>query len=124
MQRLLARSGPGLLGTLAVFAITFLCFRVLHANATVAAVSLLLSVLVTGAYSTLAQAVIAAVAATLCLDYFFIPPVGSITVGDPQGWIVLSVFLAVSLQRTSQRVCECNETKWWPNNRKQRGCMR
>jgi two-component system sensor histidine kinase KdpD len=101
MKRLLARTGPGLLATLAVFAITFFCYRVLHANATVAAVALLLTVLVAGASVTLAGVVIASFAATLCLDYFFIPPVGSITIADPQGWIVLTVFLAVSLIATN-----------------------
>jgi two-component system, OmpR family, sensor histidine kinase KdpD len=69
----------------------------LHANATVAAILLLCGVLAAGALTNFAGAVLASMAGTLCLDYFFIPPIGSITIGDPQGWIVLTVFLTVSL---------------------------
>lgn len=97
----LSRTGRVLLAILAVFATTLICFRVLHANATAAAVTLLLSVLLTGTYATLPEAIIAAFTATFCLDYFFIPPIRSVTVGDPQGWIVLAVFLIVSLIATN-----------------------
>ncbi len=100
MNRRLSKTRPALAALLALFALSFFCYRVVHANATVAAVVLLLSVLITGANAKLPVAVIASVWATLCLDYFFIPPVGSITIGDPQGWIVLIVFLAVSLIAT------------------------
>src|SRR5579875_3695286 len=78
-------------------AIAVVCQRVLHANATIAAIALMLGVLVAGAYTKLAEAVLASIVATLCLDYFFVPPIGSITIAAPQGWIVLTVFLAVSL---------------------------
>ncbi len=98
---MLSRTRPALAALLAVFALSVFCYRVLHANATIAAVVLLLSVLVTGTYAKLPAAVAASIAATLCLDYFFIPPIGHITIGDPQGWIVLIVFLAVSLVATN-----------------------
>lgn len=81
---------------LGMFAIAVACQK-LHANATVAAIILLSGVLVAGASSNLSGAVLASIVGTLCLDYLFIPPVGSVTIGDPQGWIVLTVFLAVSL---------------------------
>ncbi len=77
--------------------IALVCQRVLHVNATVAAIVLMLGVLIAGAYTELFEAVLASISATLCLDYFFVPPIGSITIGAPQGWIVLAVFLAVSL---------------------------
>jgi two-component system sensor histidine kinase KdpD len=54
-----------------------------------------------GAYGTRAEAVSSSISATLCLDYYFVPPIGSVTIADPQGWIVLSVFLAVSLIATN-----------------------
>ncbi len=100
MTQALSRTGGAICALLAVFAITFCCYR-LHANATIAAVALLLSILLTGTYAKLPEAVIASFAATLCLDYFFIPPIGSITIADPQGWIVLLAFLAVSLIATN-----------------------
>ena len=82
-------------------AIALLCFALLHSNSTIAALFLLFGVMLAGAYASRAEAIAAAVTATLCLDYFFIPPVGQISIGDPQGWLVLSVFLAVSLVATN-----------------------
>jgi len=81
---------------LGMVAASVLCQRVLHANATIAAIALMLAVVIAGVYTKPSEAVLASIAATLCLDYFFVPPIGSITIGDPQGWIVLLVFLAVS----------------------------
>lgn len=101
MKQVRSRTWPALAALLAVFGLSLFCYRVMHANATIAAVVLLLSVLVTSVYAKFAEGVIAAIFATLSLDYFFIPPIGSITIGDPQGWIVLIVFLAVSLIATN-----------------------
>lgn len=96
----LRRVGSTLLGLLGILGIALTCSRVIHVNATTGAIVLLLGVLVSGTYQKLPEAVAASVAATLCLDYFFVPPIGSITIGDPQGWIALVVFLAVSLLGT------------------------
>ena len=76
---------------------TLVCTRFLHSDATTASAALFLCVLLTGVYANLAEAVIASFAATLCLDFFFVPPIGSITIGAAAGWINLSVFLLVSL---------------------------
>jgi two-component system sensor histidine kinase KdpD len=83
-----------------VVVLAVVCASILRVGATVAAIVLLLAVLVAGAYSKRAEAVVASVAATLCLDYFFIPPLGRITIADPQGWAILGVFLCVSLVAT------------------------
>lgn len=84
-----------------VMALAVVCAFALHVDATVAAVVLMLSVLLAGAYSKRMEAVVASIAATLCLDYFFIPPVGRITIADLQGWVALGVFLCVSLVATN-----------------------
>jgi two-component system, OmpR family, sensor histidine kinase KdpD len=97
MAGMLPRARSTALAVLGTVAIALVCQRVLHANATVAAIVLMLGVLIAGAWMRLAEAVLASVVATLCLDYFFVPPIGSVTIGDPQGWIVLVAFLAVSL---------------------------
>jgi len=81
--------------------IGLVCFYLFHSNATIAAIFLLLGVVLAGAYGTRTSAVASSITATLCLDYFFIPPIGSVTIGDPQCWIVLGVFLAVSLVATN-----------------------
>jgi two-component system, OmpR family, sensor histidine kinase KdpD len=83
-----------------VVVLAVVCASILRVGATVAAIVLLLAVLVAGAYSKRAEAVVASLAATLCLDYFFIPPLGRITIADPQGWAILGVFLCVSLVAT------------------------
>jgi two-component system, OmpR family, sensor histidine kinase KdpD len=82
-------------------AIALICFYLFHSNATIAAIFLLLGVVLAGAYGTRTEAVASSLSATLCLDYFFVPPIGSVTIGDPQGWIVLTVFSAVSLIATN-----------------------
>lgn len=101
MGPVLVRVRPMLAVLLGIFAVALACYYVIHASATVAAIALLLGVLLTGAYRKLPDAVLASIAATLCLDYLFVPPIGSITIADPQGWIVLIVFLTVSLVATN-----------------------
>ena len=66
-------------------------------NPTVVGLSYLLIVLLVAAVSTLRVAVAASVAAVLTLNYFFMPPVGTLSLEDPQNWVALLVFLAVSV---------------------------
>ena len=66
-------------------------------NATTVALTFLLVVLVTAATSKLRDAVVTSVAAMLCFNFFFLPPVGTWTIADPQNWVALFVFVAVSL---------------------------
>ncbi len=96
-----ARVRPTFAAVGGVVAISFSCFYVLHTNAIAAALLLLLAVLLTGIYASLPEALLASVAATFLLDYYFIPPIKAITIGDPQGWLALVVFLAVSLIATN-----------------------
>ena len=49
------------------------------------------------ATSRLWVAVVTSVAAMLAFNFFFLPPVGAFTIADPQNWIALIAFLAVSL---------------------------
>src|SRR5262245_40783438 len=57
----------------------------------------MLVVLVAAATSRLLIAVVASVAAMLCFNFYFLPPVGTLTIADPQNWAALIAFLAVSL---------------------------
>jgi two-component system sensor histidine kinase KdpD len=66
-------------------------------NPTVVGLSYLLIVLLVAAVSTLRVAVVTSVLALLALNYFFMPPVGTFTLEDPQNWVALFVFLAVSV---------------------------
>lgn len=44
-----------------------------------------------------APGIIAAVAAALTFDFFFIPPFNTFTVGNLEGWLVLVIFLVVAI---------------------------
>src|SRR5205807_5966149 len=61
-------------------AITFVCFRILAVNATTVAMVFLLSILVIAARWGLVEAVLASLAAMLCFNFFFLPPVGTFTI--------------------------------------------
>jgi two-component system sensor histidine kinase KdpD len=66
-------------------------------NATTIALSYLLVVLFVASLSDIGTAVMTSVAATLCFNYFFLPPVGTFTIADPHNWIALAAFLVVSI---------------------------
>lgn len=101
MHPTLLRLRSTLAAALGVLATGVLCTRILHADSTVAAIVLFLAVLLVSGYSRMLEAVIADIIAAFWLDYYYIPPVGSITIGDLQGWFALLVFLAVSLIATN-----------------------
>ena len=85
-----------MLALLGIPAVTLICYR-LHAGATIAAILLFVAVLIVALNGKVAEASIASLAATLCLDYFFVPPLLSISIGDPAGWVALLVFFGASL---------------------------
>ena len=66
-----------------------------------AALSYLLIILITATRSTLAVAIAVSVIAVLCLNYFFMPPFGALTIADPQDWVALFAFVAVSIVASS-----------------------
>lgn len=65
-------------------------------NAVLAALVLLVAVLATSTISTLRVAVGVAIAATLAFNFFFLPPLHTFTIADPQNWVALFLFLAVA----------------------------
>src|SRR5436309_1001633 len=66
-------------------------------NATIVALSFLVIVLIAATTSRLWVAVATSLVAMACFNYFFLPPVGTWTIADPQNWVALFTFLAVSL---------------------------
>lgn len=80
-----------------VAAITFVCFRLIHVNATSAGFFYLVAILMVATAWGLAESTIASIVAMLCLNFFFFPPIGAFTVADPQNWVALFAFLATSL---------------------------
>jgi two-component system sensor histidine kinase KdpD len=83
---------------ISIAGVTFVSTHALHVtNATIVALTLLLIVLVVAATSTLLFAVTTSFAAMLAFNFFFLPPVGTLTIAEPQNWVALFTFLAVSL---------------------------
>ena len=77
-----------------IAAITFIFFRVLPVNATTTGFFYLVAILLIATAGGLVESTIASVAAMLCFNYFFLPPVGTFTIADPQNWVALFAFLA------------------------------
>ena len=80
-----------------VAGITFFYRKVLPVNATTVALTFLLAILAVSTFWGMAVSVAMSVAAMLAFNYFFLPPVGTFTVADPQNWVALFAFLIVAL---------------------------
>jgi two-component system sensor histidine kinase KdpD len=81
-----------------VAAITGVYFGWLHVtNVTTVALSYLLLLLFVAASSRLWVAMTVSVAAALAFNFFFLPPVGTLAIADPQNWMAFVTFLVVSL---------------------------
>jgi len=92
-------SAAGLAVSLTVVAAATTVFRLwLHlSNPTIAALIYLLIILVAATVSTVWVAIATSLLGVLCLNFFFMPPVGTFSIADPQNWVALFVFLAVSV---------------------------
>ncbi len=77
--------------------VTYVCVRLGDVNATTAGFIYLVVVLFSAARWGLIEALIASFAAVLGFNFFFLPPVGTFTVADPQNWIALTAFLATAI---------------------------
>jgi two-component system sensor histidine kinase KdpD len=69
----------------------------LRVNATTAALSLLLAILGISAQLGLADALVASVGAMLGFNLLFLPPIGKLTIQDPQNWVALAAFLVTAV---------------------------
>jgi two-component system sensor histidine kinase KdpD len=69
----------------------------IHANQTTVSLTFLVLVLVLAGTWGLRYSVGASLAATVLFNYFFLPPVGTFTIGDTQNWIALFAFLATAM---------------------------
>jgi two-component system, OmpR family, sensor histidine kinase KdpD len=80
-----------------VAAVTFVSYRYLHLNATTAGFLYLVAILVIAAAGGLIESTVASIVAMLCFNYFFLPPVGTLTIANPQNWVALFAFFATSI---------------------------
>src|SRR5579884_1355760 len=80
-----------------VVALTFLFTAVIPVNTQTVGFAYLITILLLAASLGFAESLAASIAATACLNYFFLPPVGRFTIADTQNWIALFAFLLTSL---------------------------
>lgn len=71
--------------------------RWMHFNASTAGFAFLIVVLVSSLRGGLLAGTVASVLATLCYNFFFLPPVHTFTIQDPSNWIALAAFLVTSV---------------------------
>src|SRR5262249_23411200 len=86
-----------LLSVAGVAIVTFIAVSVIPVNATTAGFAYLLYVLLIASMWGFLEASISSVAATLVFNFFFLPPIGTFTIADPQNCVALFSFLATSL---------------------------
>jgi two-component system, OmpR family, sensor histidine kinase KdpD len=81
----------------AVIALTAIDSRIAHINSATAGFTYLLLVLGLAARCGLRESVLASIASMLAYNFFFLPPVGTFTISDPQNWVALFAFLATAI---------------------------
>jgi two-component system sensor histidine kinase KdpD len=85
------------IAALSVAVTTLAGYRWLHFNSTTIALVFLLGVLGVSAAWGLREAIFMSVIATVVLDFYFLPPVGTLTIADPHNWVALLAFLVTSI---------------------------
>jgi len=80
-----------------VAGITFFFYKILQVNQTTVALSFLLAILAVSAVWGTVVSVIMSIVAMLAFNYYFLPPIGTLTIADPQNWVALFAFLFSSI---------------------------
>jgi two-component system sensor histidine kinase KdpD len=68
-----------------------------QANVTTVACTFLLAELFIAAAWGLREAIVAAIAAVACFNFYFLPPIHTFTIADPQNWVALTTFLVTAV---------------------------
>lgn len=98
VRHLRGREAVVFLGSLgAISAVTAALRSLDEVSPTTAALALLLVVLGAATLARLRTAVAVSLLAMMTLNFFFLPPVGTFTIADPENWIALFAFLVVAV---------------------------
>src|SRR5450755_1880106 len=106
MQRFLGGRVAGVAVSLGMLASIILFYRfVVKVNQTTVALTLLLAILAVSTVWGMAVSALTSVVAVVAFNYYFLPPVGTFSIADPQNWIALFAFLvtAVTASELSER---------------------
>src|ERR1700679_3434524 len=83
--------------TAAALLVVLVYRRILHVNQTTVALTFLVMVQLAAFSWGLVYSVSLAIGCTLLYNYFFLPPIGSFTIADPQNWLALFSFLGSAI---------------------------
>lgn len=83
--------------TLIAVTIVFAYRRIIHVNQTTVALSFLVLILITASRWRLPYSIYLSLLCALFYNFFFLPPIGTFTINDPQNWIALAAFLCTSV---------------------------
>ena len=103
------------LGSVIFITLVFRMFSIV--NATTVGFAYLIAILLVAAWWGITESVVASIVATVCFSYFFLPPVGTWAISDPENWVALFAFLISSLiasqlsDRARRRTAEANTRK-------------
>ena len=117
MKRGLSSPVRFLIAAAVVILIVPLYRMVVHVNPTTVALSFLLAILVVSATWGLRYAVFMAILATAFFNFYFLPPIGTFTISDPQNWIALGAFLLTAIiasqlaERARRQAAEANRRR-------------
>jgi two-component system sensor histidine kinase KdpD len=81
----------------AIVLVTVVLKGIARINATTVGFAYLITILMIAASWGIAESVLASVVATFCFNYFFLPPVGTWAISDPENLVALFAFLISSL---------------------------
>ena len=111
-----------LITTAIVAGIVFVYSRLIHVNATTAALSLLVGILFISASWGIRQAVYMSVLSALAFNYYFLPPLLTFTIGDEQNWVALFAFLTTGI--VASQLAERARRETLASNRRRREAER
>jgi two-component system sensor histidine kinase KdpD len=98
MMRFVAGRGIGfVVAAILLISITYGYSRFLHVNQTTVALSFLLAILAVSTVWGMVVAIFMSVCAMLLFNFYFLPPIGTFTITDPQNWVALAAFLLTAL---------------------------
>ena len=88
---------PYAVAAIAVAFIGLVYHALVNVNPTTAALTFLLGILAVSARWGLRPAIFMAIIATLIFNFYFLPPIGTLTIADPQNWVALAAFLVTAI---------------------------
>jgi two-component system sensor histidine kinase KdpD len=102
---------------LLVLLVDYVYFDLIRVNPTTVALTFLLLVLGISAVWGLRYAIPTSIFATLSFNFFFLPPLGTLTIADPQNWVALAAFFFTAIlgsqlsERMRRKAQEANERR-------------